>query len=100
MDTTTARNGAADLANKASDTAANLTDTARSAMDSGMKRAQRAAQSAADWASEATDTMTDVSLRGYRTAEDAIRMQPVLAVAGALLAGVLVGALLFAARDD
>jgi len=100
MDTSTVTNGAADLAGKASDAAAGYADTARGALDSGIKRAQRAAQSAADWASSATDTVTDASLRGYRSAEDAIRVQPVLAVAGALLAGVLVGALLFSSRED
>ena len=98
MDTTTT-NGARSAANQAAEAAAGLTDTARSALDSGMKRAQRAAQSAADWASQASDVVGDASMRGYRTAEDAIRVQPVLAVAGALLAGLVIGALLFS-RDD
>jgi ElaB/YqjD/DUF883 family membrane-anchored ribosome-binding protein len=99
MDTTTATNGAIGVASNAADAAAGLADGARTALDSGRKRAQRVAQSAADWASQAGDTVTDVSVRGYRSAEDAIRMQPVLAVAGALLAGVLLGALLFSRED-
>jgi ElaB/YqjD/DUF883 family membrane-anchored ribosome-binding protein len=99
MDTTTATNGARNAATQAADTAAGLADNARSALDSSMKRAQRAAQSAADWASQASNVVGDASLRGYRTAEDAIRLQPVLAVAGALVAGVLIGALLFSRED-
>jgi ElaB/YqjD/DUF883 family membrane-anchored ribosome-binding protein len=96
MDTTTATKGTIGVANQAADAAASLADGARSALDSGMKRAQRVAT---DWASQAGDTVSDVSMRGYRGAEDAIRMQPVLAVAGALLAGVLLGALLFSRED-
>ena len=99
MDTGTITNGARSATNQAADAAAGLADSARGALDSSVKRAQRAAQSAADWASQATDTVGDVSMRGYRSAEDAIRMQPVLAVGAALIAGVLIGALLFSRED-
>jgi ElaB/YqjD/DUF883 family membrane-anchored ribosome-binding protein len=97
MDETTARNAAA----SAADSANALADSARDALNSTMNRARRAAQSATDWASDTASNMQDVSLRGYRTAEDAIRVQPVLAVGAALIVGVALGALLYSAlRED
>ena len=51
------------------------------------------------WSAICLKLVSDVSVRGYRTAEDAIRLQPVLAVGAALVVGVVIGALLFS-RDD
>lgn len=97
MDETTARNAAA----AAADTAGTLADSAREALNSTMQRARRAVESASDWASDAASGMQTASVRGYRTAEDAIRMQPVLAVGAALIVGVALGALLYSAlRED
>jgi ElaB/YqjD/DUF883 family membrane-anchored ribosome-binding protein len=97
MDETSVRNVAA----TAADTAGALGDSARDALNGTMKRARRAMESASDWAADAATGMQGASVRGYRTAEDAIRTQPVLAVGAALLVGVAVGALLWAAlRDD
>jgi ElaB/YqjD/DUF883 family membrane-anchored ribosome-binding protein len=99
MDERSFRNAAASAADDAADDAANLADSARGALNTGVKRARKAAESATDWAADAAGTLSDASLRGYRTAEDAIRLQPVLAVGAALLVGVALGALLFS-RDD
>ena len=99
MDERTFRNAAASAADEAADQAANLGDGARGALNTGMKRARKAADAASDWAVDAAGTLSDASLRGYRTAEDAIRLQPVLAVGAALLVGVVLGALLFS-RDE
>jgi ElaB/YqjD/DUF883 family membrane-anchored ribosome-binding protein len=97
MDETSMRNAAA----SAADTAGAVSDSARDALNGTMKRARRAMESASDWAADAASGMQDASVRGYRTAEDAIRTQPVLAVGAALLAGVALGALLWSAlRDD
>jgi ElaB/YqjD/DUF883 family membrane-anchored ribosome-binding protein len=99
MDERSLRNTAASAADAAADQAANLSDSARAALDTGMRRARRAAESASDWAADAAGTVSDASVRGYRTAEDMIRIQPVLAVGAALVLGVVIGALLFS-RDD
>jgi ElaB/YqjD/DUF883 family membrane-anchored ribosome-binding protein len=99
MDDKTVRNSATAAADQAAEQAARFADSAREALDTGMKRARRVAESASDWAADATDAVTDASVRSYRTAEDAIRMQPVLAVGAALLIGVVVGALLFSRED-
>ena len=99
MDPRSLRNSASSAADQAYDDANDLADTARGALNSSMKRARKAAESATDWASDAAGTLSDASLRGYRTAEDAIRLQPVLAVGAALLIGVALGALLFS-RDE
>lgn len=100
MDETTARNAAASAADRAADAAGNLADTARDALDNTMRRARRAVGSASDWAADTASGVTDASVRGYRTAEDAIRLQPVLAVGAALIIGVALGALLFSSRND
>lgn len=99
MDERSLRNATASTADAAADQASALADTARSVLDTGVRRARRAAESASDWAADAAGSAADASLRGYRTAEDAIRLQPVLAVGAALLVGVVIGALLFS-RDD
>jgi ElaB/YqjD/DUF883 family membrane-anchored ribosome-binding protein len=99
MDERSLRNTAGTAADAAADQASAIADTARTALDSGMRRARRAAESASDWASDAAGSVSDASLRGYRTAEDIIRVQPVLAVGAALVVGVVIGALLFS-RDD
>jgi ElaB/YqjD/DUF883 family membrane-anchored ribosome-binding protein len=95
MDERSLRNAAED----AYDEAGNFTDSARGMLNTSVRKARKAAESATDWASDAAGTLSDASLRGYRTAEDAIRLQPVLAVGAALLVGVALGALLFS-RDD
>lgn len=101
MDETTARNAAAFAADRAADAASNLADTAREALDNTVRRARRAVESASDWAADAASDVQNASLRGYRSAEDTIRTQPVLAVGAALLIGVALGALLFSAlRED
>jgi ElaB/YqjD/DUF883 family membrane-anchored ribosome-binding protein len=86
----------------AADASADLTATARDALDSGMRKAREAAGAAgewaSDWASEAADAVSNASVRSYRTAEDTIRIYPVMSVSIALVAGVVIGALLFA-RD-
>src|SRR5690242_8767809 len=99
MDERSLRNAAGSAADAAADQASTLGDTARTVLDTGMRRARRAAESASDWASDAAGSVSDVSMRGYRTAEDMIRVQPVMAVGAALLVGVVIGALLFS-RDD
>lgn len=99
MDDTTVRNAAASAADRAADAASTLGDSARDALNSTMHRARRAVESATDWAADAAGGVSDVSVRGYRSAEDAIRMQPVLAVAAALVIGVALGALLFSSRE-
>jgi len=99
MDERSLRNAASSAADDAYDQAANLTDSARGVLNSGVRRARKAAESASDWAADAAGSLSDVSVRGYRTAEDAIRLQPVLAVGAALLVGVALGALLFS-RDE
>lgn len=99
MDERNLRNAATSAADMAADEASALSDSARGVLNSGVKRARRAAESASDWAADAAGTVSDASLRGYRTAEDAIRLQPVLAVGAALVVGVVIGALLFS-RDD
>ena len=99
MDERSLRNTAAAAADAAADQAGNIADAARTALDTGMRRARRAAESATDWAADAAGSVSDVSVRGYRTAEDMIRIQPVLAVGAALVVGVVIGALLFS-RDD
>ncbi|HTI47648.1 MAG TPA: hypothetical protein VMB76_13915 [Casimicrobiaceae bacterium] len=97
MDETTMRN----TASSAADTAGALADGARDALNGTMKRARRAVESAGDWAADAASGMQDASMRGYRTAEDAIRTQPVVAVGAALLVGVALGALLWSVlRED
>lgn len=86
------------------DAPSDLTASARDALDSGMRRARTAADTAGEWASdvasEAADAVSKASVRGYRTAEDTIRIYPVLSVSVALLAGVVVGALLFSRDRD
>ena len=99
MDSRNLRNTAESAADQAYDEAGKLADTARGLLNTGSRRARKAAESATDWAADAAGTLSDASLRGYRTAEDAIRLQPVLAVGAALLVGVALGALLFS-RDD
>ena len=99
MNERTMRNAAAAAADDAADRAANLSDTAREMLNSSAKRARRAAESASDWAADTAGTLSDASLRGYRTAEDAIRLQPVLAVGAALVVGVVLGALLFSRNE-
>jgi ElaB/YqjD/DUF883 family membrane-anchored ribosome-binding protein len=76
-----------------------LTDTARDALNSGMTRARKVAESASDWAAGAADTVSDASVRGYKAAEDTIRTQPMMAVGGALVAGLVLGALIFSRRN-
>jgi ElaB/YqjD/DUF883 family membrane-anchored ribosome-binding protein len=100
VDDTTARNAAASAADRASEAANNLADTARDALNSTMKRARRAVESASDWAADTASDVSDVSVRGYRSAEDVIRVQPVLAVSAALIIGVALGVLLFSSRRD
>jgi ElaB/YqjD/DUF883 family membrane-anchored ribosome-binding protein len=95
----TARNATA-AADRVADAASNLSDSARDALNSTMNRARRAAQSATDWAADAAYGMQNASVRGYRTAEDAIRTQPVLAVGAALIVGVAVGALLYSLLSE
>ena len=99
MDERSLRNAAASAADQAYDEAGNLGDSARGMLNTGVRKARKAAESATDWASDAAGTLSDASMRGYRTAEDAIRLQPVLAVGAALLVGVALGALLFS-RDE
>ena len=99
MDERSLRNTAASAADQAYDEAGNLADTARGVLNTGTRRARKAAESATDWAADAAGTLSDASLRGYRTAEDAIRLQPVLAVGAALLVGVALGALLFSREE-
>jgi ElaB/YqjD/DUF883 family membrane-anchored ribosome-binding protein len=106
MNTTSARNAASSMVDQAAAGAGSLADTTRDAIDStrdklntGIKRARRVASTASDYAADASGVVADASIRGYRTAEDAIRTQPVLAVGAALLVGLVVGAL-FLGRDD
>ena len=99
MDERSLRNAAGSAADTAADQASAVADTARTMLDTGMRRARRAAESASDWATDAAGSVSDASVRGYRTAEDLIRVQPVVAVGAALLVGVVIGALLFS-RDD
>lgn len=99
MNERTMRNAAASAADEAADRAASLSDAARDVLNTGAKRARRAAESAGDWAADAAGTLSDASLRGYRTAEDAIRLQPVIAVGAALVVGVVLGALLFSRNE-
>lgn len=99
MDERSLRNTASSAADDAADQASAMADTARTMLDSATRRARRAAESASDWAADAAGTMSDASVRGYRTAEDMIRVQPVLAVGAALVVGLVIGALLFS-RDD
>ena len=86
----------------AADASTDFTATARDALDSGVRKARDAAGTAgewaSDWASEAADAVSTASVRSYRTAEDTIRIYPVMSVSIALAAGVLIGALLFS-RD-
>jgi hypothetical protein len=86
-------------ADAAADTTSDLTASAREALDGGLQRARKAAGAAGDWASdvasEAADAVSNASVRGYRTAEDTIRIYPVMSVSLALLAGVVIGAVLF-----
>jgi len=81
------------------DASTDFTATARDALDSGMRKARDAAGAAgdwaSDWASDAADAVSSASVRSYRTAEDNIRIYPVLSVSIALVAGVVIGALLF-----
>ena len=103
MDERGFRNAAAAAADDAYDDAADMADSARGMLNTSVRKARKvagkAAESATDWATDAAGTLSDASLRGYRTAEDAIRLQPVLAVGAALLVGVALGALLFS-RDE
>ena len=99
MDERGFRNAAASAADEAYNDAADMADSARGMLNTSVRKARKAAESATDWASDAAGTLSDASVRGYRRAEDAIRLQPVLAVGAALLVGVALGALLFS-RDE
>ena len=94
-----ARNNAASTAGDAADEAFRIAETASDRLRAGIEQARRAAESAGAWTADAADTVSAVSKRGYHTAEDAIRIQPVLAVGAALVIGVAVGAILFARHD-
>jgi len=93
------RNAAASAADQAYDDAGDFADSARGVLNTSVRKARKAAESAGDWAADAAGTLSDASVRSYRTAEDAIRLQPVIAVGAALLVGVALGALLFS-RDE
>ena len=99
MFTRSVRNSAASTATDAADEACRIAETASDKLRAGIEQAKRAAESAGAWTSDAADTVSTVSKRGYHTAEDAIRVQPVLAVGAALIIGVALGALLFSRQD-
>jgi ElaB/YqjD/DUF883 family membrane-anchored ribosome-binding protein len=85
-------------AGAAADATADLAAPAREALYSGVQRARIAAGAAGEWASdvasETADAVSKASVRSYRTAEDTIRIYPVLSVSVALIAGFAIGALL------
>jgi ElaB/YqjD/DUF883 family membrane-anchored ribosome-binding protein len=99
MNSTTMKRSASAAADEVRAQAEGLTDDASSMLSDGVGRLRNLSEAASDWAADAAGTLSDRSLRGYRTAEDVIRTQPVLAVGAALLVGLAVGALLLSRRD-
>jgi ElaB/YqjD/DUF883 family membrane-anchored ribosome-binding protein len=89
------RDSAISTANVVDDKVGNLAAVARDVFDTGLKRARRGAENAGEWTSDKAATMSDVSLRGYRTATEAVRNQPVMAIGIAALVGLAIGAMLF-----
>jgi ElaB/YqjD/DUF883 family membrane-anchored ribosome-binding protein len=90
-------------ANAMAEQAGNLAQVARDGVQHAGRRAREATRGAVDWATsraaDAADAAVDLSGQAYDTTREAIRAQPVWAVAGALLAGLALGALLFSSRD-
>jgi hypothetical protein len=95
----TTSNPAGATADAGAERTADFAASARETLDSGVQRARDAAGAAGEWAtdvaSEAAEAVSKASVRGYRTAEDTIRIYPLLSVGAALITGVVIGALLF-----